>query len=84
MQSATNVKIGTKEERPLLCVYIPSLRKVTLLKSLGTHRTGVHTVADVFCLGCNERLGWYYHKAAEYAQKYKEGAHQYWRCGPGS
>uniref|UniRef100_A0A0W0EWX0 Protein yippee-like n=1 Tax=Moniliophthora roreri TaxID=221103 RepID=A0A0W0EWX0_MONRR len=53
MQSATNVKLGSKEERPLL--------------------TGVHTVADVFCLGCNERLGWYYHKASEYAQKYKEG-----------
>ncbi|KAF9268826.1 yippee-domain-containing protein [Marasmius fiardii PR-910] len=53
MHSATNVKLGSKEERPLL--------------------TGVHTVADVFCLGCNERLGWYYHKASEYSQKYKEG-----------
>ncbi|KAL0581906.1 hypothetical protein V5O48_000136 [Marasmius crinis-equi] len=37
------------------------------------NRTGVHTVADVFCLGCNERLGWYYHRASEYSQKYKEG-----------
>ncbi|KIK02666.1 hypothetical protein K443DRAFT_677397 [Laccaria amethystina LaAM-08-1] len=35
--------------------------------------TGVHTVADVFCVGCNERLGWYYHKAADHMQKYKEG-----------
>ncbi|KAF9446219.1 yippee-domain-containing protein [Macrolepiota fuliginosa MF-IS2] len=35
--------------------------------------TGVHTVADVFCLGCNERVGWFYHKAADYSQKYKEG-----------
>lgn len=35
--------------------------------------TGVHTVADVHCLGCNERLGWYYLKAANYSQKYKEG-----------
>ncbi|KAL0956637.1 hypothetical protein HGRIS_002770 [Hohenbuehelia grisea] len=35
--------------------------------------TGVHTVADVFCLGCNDRLGWFYHKAADYSQKYKEG-----------
>lgn len=35
--------------------------------------TGVHTVADVFCVGCNERLGWFYHKAADHAQKYKEG-----------
>ncbi|KAF5348647.1 hypothetical protein D9758_006763 [Tetrapyrgos nigripes] len=53
MHSATNVKLGKKEDRPLL--------------------TGVHTVADVFCLGCNERIGWFYHKAAEYSQKYKEG-----------
>ncbi|TFK44163.1 yippee zinc-binding/DNA-binding /Mis18, centromere assembly-domain-containing protein [Crucibulum laeve] len=35
--------------------------------------TGVHTVADVFCVGCNDRVGWYYHKAADYSQKYKEG-----------
>ncbi|KAF9467424.1 yippee zinc-binding/DNA-binding /Mis18, centromere assembly-domain-containing protein [Collybia nuda] len=35
--------------------------------------TGVHTVADVFCAGCNDRLGWYYHQASDYAQKYKEG-----------
>ncbi|KAE9408788.1 yippee-domain-containing protein [Gymnopus androsaceus JB14] len=53
MHSASNVKLGAKEDRPLL--------------------TGVHTVADVFCLGCNERLGWYYHSASEYSQKYKEG-----------
>ncbi|KAK7473105.1 hypothetical protein VKT23_001206 [Stygiomarasmius scandens] len=53
MHSATNVKLGNKEDRPLL--------------------TGVHTVADVICLGCNERLGWFYHKASEYSQKYKEG-----------
>jgi len=53
MHSATNVKLGRREDRPLL--------------------TGVHTVADVFCLGCNDRLGWYYHKAADYSQKYKEG-----------
>ena len=36
-------------------------------------RTGVHTVADVFCLGCNDRVGWYYHKAPDHSQKYKEG-----------
>jgi len=53
MQSATNVKLGRKEDRSLL--------------------TGVHSVADVFCLGCDERLGWFYHKAADHLQKYKEG-----------
>lgn len=37
------------------------------------NRTGVHTVADVFCVGCNDRLGWFYHKAADHGQKYKEG-----------
>lgn len=35
--------------------------------------TGVHTVADVFCMGCNERVGWFYHRAADPSQKYKEG-----------
>jgi len=35
--------------------------------------TGVHTVADVFCLGCNERVGWHYLKASDSSQKYKEG-----------
>ncbi|EKM75556.1 hypothetical protein AGABI1DRAFT_116282 [Agaricus bisporus var. burnettii JB137-S8] len=53
MHSATNVKFGGREDRPLM--------------------TGVHTVADIYCMGCNERLGWYYHKAADYSQKYKEG-----------
>ncbi|KAF8187488.1 yippee-domain-containing protein [Pholiota molesta] len=53
IQSATNVKLGRREDRSLL--------------------TGVHTVADVFCLGCNERIGWFYHKAVDQTQKYKEG-----------
>jgi len=53
MHSAVNVKLGRKEERPLL--------------------TGVHTVADAFCMGCNERVGWFYHRAADPSQKYKEG-----------
>ncbi|KAF9785773.1 yippee zinc-binding/DNA-binding /Mis18, centromere assembly-domain-containing protein [Thelephora terrestris] len=35
--------------------------------------TGVHTVADVHCLGCNDRIGWYYFKASNHSQKYKEG-----------
>lgn len=35
--------------------------------------TGMHTVADVFCIGCNDRLGWYYVKASDPSQKYKEG-----------
>ncbi|CAL1706390.1 unnamed protein product [Somion occarium] len=35
--------------------------------------TGVHTVEDVYCKGCNERLGWKYVKASDNSQKYKEG-----------
>lgn len=53
IHSAVNVKLGKREDRPLL--------------------TGVHTVADAFCVGCNERVGWYYHKASDHSQKYKEG-----------
>ncbi|KAI9463675.1 yippee zinc-binding/DNA-binding /Mis18, centromere assembly-domain-containing protein [Lactarius psammicola] len=53
MHSAVNLRMGNKEDRPLL--------------------TGVHTVADVFCVGCGDRLGWYYHKASDQSQKYKEG-----------
>jgi len=53
MHSAVNVRMGGKEDRPLL--------------------TGVHTVADIFCVGCGDRLGWYYHKASDQSQKYKEG-----------
>ena len=33
-------------------------------------------MADVYCLGCNERLGWYYWKASDNSQKYKEGESQ--------
>ncbi|KAF7321904.1 Protein yippee-like [Mycena kentingensis (nom. inval.)] len=53
MHSATNLKLGAREERSLI--------------------TGTHTVADVYCLGCNERIGWFYHRASDYSQKYKEG-----------
>ena len=36
----------------------------------------MHTVADVFCMGCNDRMGWYYHKASDQTQKYKEGTYR--------
>ncbi|KAF9594299.1 hypothetical protein IFM89_029440 [Coptis chinensis] len=35
--------------------------------------TGMHTVADVFCVGCGSNVGWKYEAAHEKAQKYKEG-----------
>ncbi|CAA7389895.1 unnamed protein product [Spirodela intermedia] len=35
--------------------------------------TGMHTVADIFCIGCGSLLGWKYVAAHEKSQKYKEG-----------
>jgi hypothetical protein len=35
--------------------------------------TGLHTVADIFCVGCHSVVGWKYEEAYEESQKYKEG-----------
>ncbi|KAH9614848.1 hypothetical protein KSS87_016661 [Heliosperma pusillum] len=35
--------------------------------------TGLHTVADLFCVGCGSIIGWKYETAHEKSQKYKEG-----------
>eukprot|EP00210_Caulerpa_lentillifera_P004825 g4606.t2 len=35
--------------------------------------TGLHTVADIYCVSCNAVLGWKYELAFEASQKYKEG-----------
>ncbi|XP_038893239.1 protein yippee-like isoform X1 [Benincasa hispida] len=35
--------------------------------------TGMHTVADIFCVGCGSIVGWKYETAHEKNQKYKEG-----------
>eukprot|EP00884_Botryococcus_braunii_P016527 jgi/Botrbrau1/3558/Bobra.0078s0015.1 len=35
--------------------------------------TGLHTVADMKCRGCNSVLGWKYEEAFEPTQKYKVG-----------
>ena len=77
MHSAVNVKHGKKEERPLLYVllYAPPPRLYRHLPVSRNGRTGVHTVQDVFCMGCNDRVGWYYMKASDPSQKYKEGAY---------
>lgn len=50
----------------------------TLNTTLGTKEdrhllTGIHTVCDLSCKGCGKTLGWYYWKAWEHSQKYKEG-----------
>ncbi|XAR65923.1 hypothetical protein NMG60_11011931 [Bertholletia excelsa] len=35
--------------------------------------TGLHTVSDIFCVGCGSIVGWKYDTAHEKNQKYKEG-----------
>ncbi|XP_004246327.1 protein yippee-like [Solanum lycopersicum] len=35
--------------------------------------TGMHTVVDIFCVGCGSIVGWKYEAAQERDQKYKEG-----------
>ncbi|EOY17828.1 Yippee family zinc-binding protein, putative isoform 5 [Theobroma cacao] len=35
--------------------------------------TGLHTVADIFCVGCGSIVGWKYETAHDKNQKYKEG-----------
>ncbi|CAN6299633.1 unnamed protein product [Urochloa humidicola] len=35
--------------------------------------TGCHTVNDIYCICCQEIIGWRYEKAYEESQKYKEG-----------
>merc|ERR1711976_632562 len=35
--------------------------------------TGRHTVRDVFCVVCSEKIGWTYEYACEEGQRYKEG-----------
>ncbi|KAH7435411.1 hypothetical protein KP509_06G063600 [Ceratopteris richardii] len=35
--------------------------------------TGMHVVADIYCIHCNQNVGWRYETAYEESQKYKEG-----------
>ncbi|KAI4372939.1 hypothetical protein MLD38_011118 [Melastoma candidum] len=35
--------------------------------------TGLHTVADIFCVSCGSIVGWTYETAQNESQKYKEG-----------
>uniref|UniRef100_A0A2P2K2E9 Protein yippee-like n=1 Tax=Rhizophora mucronata TaxID=61149 RepID=A0A2P2K2E9_RHIMU len=42
--------------------------------------TGLHTVADIFCVGCGSIVGWKYETAPNENQKYKEGKSVLERC----
>uniref|UniRef100_K4BJ34 Protein yippee-like n=1 Tax=Solanum lycopersicum TaxID=4081 RepID=K4BJ34_SOLLC len=47
--------------------------------------TGMHTVADIFCVCCGSSAGWKYETAHEMSQKYKEGKlvlERFKICGP--
>ncbi|KAL6637657.1 hypothetical protein ACP70R_025229 [Stipagrostis hirtigluma subsp. patula] len=35
--------------------------------------TGMHTVCDIFCVGCGSIVGWKYEAAHDKSQRYKEG-----------
>ncbi|XP_073290195.1 protein yippee-like [Primulina huaijiensis] len=35
--------------------------------------TGMHTVVDIFCVGCGSIVGWKYEAAQDKNQRYKEG-----------
>eukprot|EP00456_Euglypha_rotunda_P073448 TRINITY_DN668_c0_g1_i3.p1 TRINITY_DN668_c0_g1~~TRINITY_DN668_c0_g1_i3.p1 ORF type:complete len:113 (-),score=5.30 TRINITY_DN668_c0_g1_i3:173-511(-) len=35
--------------------------------------TGLHTVCDIFCVACDDNIGWFYEEAFEESQKYKVG-----------
>jgi len=35
--------------------------------------TGLHRVSDVYCTGCHNYCGWFYERAFEESQQYKEG-----------
>uniref|UniRef100_A0A0D9ZC01 Protein yippee-like n=1 Tax=Oryza glumipatula TaxID=40148 RepID=A0A0D9ZC01_9ORYZ len=35
--------------------------------------TGMHTVSDIFCVGCGSIVGWKYEAAHEKRERYKEG-----------
>ncbi|KAF5203166.1 yippee-like [Thalictrum thalictroides] len=35
--------------------------------------TGFHTICDIYCSSCQQKLGWKYEKAYSEDQKYKEG-----------
>ncbi|KAG9053904.1 hypothetical protein FS842_006794 [Serendipita sp. 407] len=35
--------------------------------------TGLHIVRDIFCIKCNDQVGWKYDRAYELSQRYKEG-----------
>ncbi|KAF8733814.1 hypothetical protein HU200_014664 [Digitaria exilis] len=56
-----------------LLFVVPSVNVTPGLKEDRMMMTGMHTVCDVFCVGCGSIVGWKYEAAHEKGQRYKEG-----------
>ncbi|WOH02022.1 hypothetical protein DCAR_0521409 [Daucus carota subsp. sativus] len=64
-------KVLSPSPFPSLCIYFVN---VTLgEKEERMMITGMHIVADIFCVRCGSIVGWKYESAYEKSQKYKEG-----------
>ncbi|KAL0919694.1 hypothetical protein M5K25_011808 [Dendrobium thyrsiflorum] len=68
------IKDGVNYGVPQLkCVASHSVNVTMGLKEDRMMMTGMHTVSDIFCVGCGSIVGWKYEAAHEKNQKYKEG-----------
>jgi Yippee zinc-binding/DNA-binding /Mis18, centromere assembly len=82
--SAINVTQGPLEKRMLITGEVSnSFAKCSGFSATDTvccsHSfcTGMHTVADIYCVCCEGLLGWRYEEADEPSQKYKEGTFEH-------
>ena len=74
MQISTARAISLTTTRPRRSYLFASASNVSLgPKEDRVLLTGLHTVADIYCVSCETRLGWKYVEAFEPSQKYKEG-----------
>ncbi|KAG6578446.1 putative zinc metalloprotease EGY2, chloroplastic, partial [Cucurbita argyrosperma subsp. sororia] len=68
--------IAASTAEPILLFMRTSFPRVNVsigVKETRMMMTGMHTVADIFCVGCGSIVGWTYETAFEKSQKYKEG-----------
>ncbi|GJM96289.1 hypothetical protein PR202_ga13110 [Eleusine coracana subsp. coracana] len=58
---------------PLIMSVMSSVNVTNGVKEDRLMMTGMHTVSDIFCVGCGSIVGWKYEAAHEKSQRYKEG-----------
>ncbi|GJN23648.1 hypothetical protein PR202_gb11313 [Eleusine coracana subsp. coracana] len=58
---------------PLTMSVMSSVNVTNGVKEDRLMMTGLHTVSDIFCVGCGSIVGWKYEAAHEKSQRYKEG-----------